>query len=289
MKPTRREFILKATETALFLGIASNFGLLGCKKEDSPSVSNGTATTPPPVIYEEVTIHHIRHATSIIKIKGVTILIDPLLTSNVNGTNLPMTNADIDNLLNEVDIILLSHAHNDHIDSAKIAKLKNKPIFCQPADAQILASMGFTNVKPISTNLPWKEITINRTPALHGKNTGFASSGYVLQATGVKTIYITGDTIWYEEVEKTLTKYLPGITIVNAGAEFSLTDPMTMTKEHVENVCTKAPNTQVVAVHMGFPTVSFWKETKADLKTYLDSKNLSAVLIPNEGDVLKLS
>lgn len=287
---SRREFLIHSFKTALFIGAATNLGLMSCKKEDttSPATSTATTTTNPPVM-EEVRILHIRHATNIIKVKGVTILVDPFL-NHVDGSTMPFKDNELVELLGTVDIILLSHPHSDHIDFGVVPFVKDKPIFCQPTDVSFLSKGGFKNVKPVSTSEKWKEITITRVGALHGAHTGAIASGYVLQAANCKTIYITGDTIWYDGMESTLKTFSPEICIVNAGAAGPVDDPMTMNAKQVEILCNKSLNTKIVAVHMGFPTADFWKETKTDLKNYLDSKNLlSRVLIPLEGDEIKLS
>jgi hypothetical protein len=57
-------------------------------------------------------------------------------------------------------------------------------------------------------------------------------SGFILKAVGEPTMYITGDTIWCEEVKKALDIYRPEVTIVNAGgARFITGDPITWMRE----------------------------------------------------------
>lgn len=73
--------------------------------------------------------------------------------------------------------------------------------------------MGFTKTLPIDKHLTIKSIEIHRVPGQHG--TGHiselmgTSSGYVLRTFNEPTLYITGDTIFYEEVKTTLNKYKP--------------------------------------------------------------------------------
>ena len=41
--------------------------------------------------------------------------------------------------------------------------------------------------------------------------------GFIFQHDNEKSLYIAGDTVWYEEVEKTLRTFNPEIIVVNGG------------------------------------------------------------------------
>src|SRR6202012_770153 len=74
---------------------------------------------------------------------------------------------------------------------------------------------------------------------------------YVLSREGEPTLYIAGDTIWYDQVAETIKENSPQVIVVNAGAaQFLHGDPITMTAGDVVRVCRAAPQAQVVAVHM---------------------------------------
>src|SRR5438045_2587910 len=65
------------------------------------------------------------------------------------------------------------------------------------------------------------------------------------------TLYITGDTIWYDQVAETIKQYSPQVIVANAGAaQFLHGDPITMTAGDIIRVCRAAPHAQVAAVHM---------------------------------------
>jgi L-ascorbate metabolism protein UlaG (beta-lactamase superfamily) len=109
-------------------------------------------------------------------------------------------------------------------------------------------------------------------------------SGFVL-TEGKDNVYIAGDTIWCDEVKKTLHDFKPTVTVVNAGAAQFLTgDPITMTPDDISNVCSHSSN-QVIAVHMD--TVNHCLVKRDDLKKYLTEKNLaSRVDIPSDGETI---
>lgn len=196
-------------------------------------------------------IRLLRHATLVIEINNLKILVDPMLSSKdkmdpvqncgndirIPMVGLPINKTELDQLLNEVDAVIVTHLHRDHWDVAAQNLIhKSKTIFCQPGDSVKLTEQGFKNVIPIQSNLSWKRITIHRTPGQHGtgdigKKMGEVS-GFIL-ASAQNSIYVAGDTIWCNEVEETLTNFNPEVIVVNAGgAKFLSGDPITMTPDH---------------------------------------------------------
>ena len=79
-------------------------------------------------------------------------------------------------------------------------------------DAQSVRSAGFNNVKVLKDTNAFDGITIIKTPGRHGgsiivedmKDLLVEVRGIVLKHPNEKTIYIAGDTVWYEEVEDNL-------------------------------------------------------------------------------------
>ena len=251
-------------------------------------------------------IRLLRHATLIIEINGKRILVDPMLSpkdqldpvQNCGNeikfpmVELPISNAELTQLLSEVHAIIVTHLHRDHWDvTAQNLIDKNKLIFCQPNDQDKIREQGFNNVRSISTSYNWEGIDIHRTNGQHG--TGQIGmkmgevSGFVINHQG-ESVYLAGDTIWCEDVEKALLTYNPTVTILNTGgARFLTGDPITMTPGDVINVHDKLSQTKIVAVHMDTVNHCFIKRT--DLLQALTEKGLeSIVLIPNDGEEIEL-
>lgn len=247
-------------------------------------------------------IQLLRHATLLITINKKKILVDPMLSNA--GAMSPIDNSPNSyrnplvellaptNFLQEIDCILLTHTHRDHFDDAAIKQLpKNKLVLCQPEDNDKLKESGFSEICPIDNTFNWSGIMINRTGGQHG--TGEITlkmapvSGYVLKTEGEPSLYITGDTIYCEEVDAILTKVQPSIVVVNAGgARFNIGDPITMTEEDVGAVCRKAPQAKIIAVHM--EAINHCLLSRADLLNYLEQEELShQVFIPMDGEVLE--
>jgi L-ascorbate metabolism protein UlaG (beta-lactamase superfamily) len=252
-------------------------------------------------------IHFLRHATFIVKLNGMNLLVDPMLSRaeamepvqnaanqhRIPLTELPLDDAALQQLIEQVDAVLVTHLHRDHWDARAVELLpKHILLLCQPEDQARLGQAGFTAVQPVASEFRWQNIIFTRTGGRHG--TGEIGqkmgpvSGFVLRAAGEPTLYIAGDTIWCEEVAQALLTYQPEVTIVNAGAAQFLTgDPITMTAEDVVQVCRAQPKTRVIAVHM--EAVNHCLLTRRQLRERLEQEGVSAqVTIPADGDLIEL-
>lgn len=212
-------------------------------------------------------IELIRHATLLLDYAGVRLLIDPMLSDA--GAMAPIQNSPeprnnplvplprpVKKILEGVQAVLVTHTHRDHWDDAAARLLpKELQIFCQPEDLEKIQSAGFPHATAVTDSVHLGSMSITRTPAQHG--TGeiakamAPSSGYVLQSAHHPTLYIAGDTVWYEDVAATIVKHRPQAIVVNAGgARFLEGGPITMTPDDVIQVARAAPQAVLVAVHM---------------------------------------
>jgi L-ascorbate metabolism protein UlaG (beta-lactamase superfamily) len=248
----------------------------------------------------------LRHATLYIEMNSIKLLVDPMLSEKdemdpvrdcgndrrIPMTDLPFDREELNRLVLEADAIIVTHTHRDHWDAAAQALIdKDKPIFCQPPDASKIKEHGFKHVIAIESLLDWGGIRFNRTGGKHGTGETGAKmgkvSGFVLN-DGQKAIYIAGDTIWCEDVDKALEEFKPTIVIVNAGAARFLTGgPITMTAQDIVKVHEKLPGAKIIAVHMD--TINHCFSRRDDLVRALTEAGLqNEVLIPADGEKIEL-
>ncbi|GHO70309.1 MBL fold metallo-hydrolase [Ktedonobacter sp. SOSP1-52] len=251
-------------------------------------------------------IHFLRHATLVLTIHNLKILVDPMLSPQgaidpiPNAGNqirnpmmpLPLSDEELQQVINNLDAVLITHTHRDHWDPAAQDLLpKDLPLLCQPADQAKLEQAGFTQVLPISERLTWRGLEIDRTGGQHG--TGELGkmmgpvSGFVLKAEGEPALYIAGDTIWCSDVEQALTQHKPDVVMLNAGAPTFVTGggPITMDENDVCQVCRSIPEANIVAVHM--ETINHCRLTRAALRDKLEAEELEKqVSIPQDGEIL---
>lgn len=252
-----------------------------------------------------VRLRLVRNATSLIAYGGKTLLLDPWLGdvgSNPAVQNSPNPRPNplvtlplpVAQLLAGIDATLLTHTHFDHWDSAERNRLpKGGPVFVQPSDKDRLAQAGFSDVRSVDSRLTWEGITITPTPAQHGhgdlaKRMG-SVTGYLLQSPGLPTIYLAGDTVWFDGVGDVLREHKPDVIVVNAGeARFLEGDPIIMGVNDVATVCRAAPGATVIAVHM--EAVNHCVLTRDGLRAGLAREGIqSRVRIPRDGEELNLT
>lgn len=248
-------------------------------------------------------IQLIRHATLLLVINQLRILIDPMLSpagsiaTVENAANnilnplvdLPINGVELDELLKNVDAVILTHTHRDHFDEMASKLLsKSVPIFCQPEDKRKLQQMGFSAVYEVKDSYSWKGIYFTRTMCQHGTDQigekMAPASGFILEAPESPSVYICGDTIWCNEVESILGHHKPEIVIIFAGAAQFLTGgPITMTAEDIANLCRKAPSARMIAVHL--EAFNHCLLTRKQLKEFLEKEQLlEQVRIPQDGE-----
>jgi L-ascorbate metabolism protein UlaG (beta-lactamase superfamily) len=250
------------------------------------------------------TLRLLRHATLLVEYAGTTLLVDPMLAEA--GTAPPIQNspndrrnplvdlpADVDPDDLAFDALLVTHLHNDHLDDAARDRLVGHggPTLCQPEDADELRETGFEDVRLVAESLELGDVTVTRTPARHGHGQLAEAmapvSGFVLEAPGEPTLYLAGDTVWYEGVAETLERFDPDAVVVNAGAaQFTEGRPITMTAEDVVTLC-GATDARVVADHVD--AINHCLQTRTDLRAALSGAGYAErVAIPADGETVPL-
>lgn len=103
--------------------------------------------------------------------------------------------------------------------------------------------------------------------------------------TAEKTLYLAGDTVYYDGVENIIDSFHPDIIVVNACDARTPDGRLIMNGSDVEKVCRYAPYAAVVAIHMD--NVNHGYLTRAGLKKQLQEARLDKqVLIPEDGEIL---
>ncbi len=172
---------------------------------------------PPPdkVAAGALRITHINHATILIQVDGVNILTDPIWSKRASivswaGPKRVRAPGVAMQDLPEIDIILISHNHYDHLDIPTLQQLnrKHKPLIMAGLGSKaLLKSEGLKRVVEMDW---WQEhallsgkLRIHFVPARHNSGRGLFDrnktlwGGYVIETTG-GYIYFAGDTAYGE-------------------------------------------------------------------------------------------
>ncbi|KAB7672088.1 MBL fold metallo-hydrolase [Bacillus sp. B1-b2] len=250
-------------------------------------------------------IQLVRNATIIVEYAGKRFLIDPMLAEK--GAYPPMANpassapqgdqpyplvtlpTSIDNIVN-VDAVIVTHTHPDHWDDiAKEVLAKDQKIFVQnEKDATRIQNAGFKNIELLKEDTVYEGIQLSKTRGEHGRGEVLKLAGkvcgVVFKHANEKTLYVAGDTVWYEGVQEEINTHKPDIMVVNAGDnQFIQGGSLVMGKDDVYQVYQAAPNAKIICVHM--EAVNHWTLSRKELMSFVSQKEISSqVLVPEDGE-----
>jgi len=232
----------------------------------------------------------VRHATLLVDAGETTFLVDPMLGEQ--GSAPPIENTPnqrpnplvpLPDVPVEYDAVVVTHRHLDHFDdAAKEALPDDVPLFCNPVEADAFTEDGFTDVRPVEDGVEYEGVTLTRTPARHGHGDLAEQMGpvcgFVFEAEG--TLYLAGDTVWYDAVPETLDRFAPDVVVLNAGAaRFTEGEEITMAAADVRAV-RDATDGAVVAVHL--EAINHCLLTREALRAATED-----VLVPEDGESMQ--
>jgi len=151
-----------------------------------------------------VRVTWVGHATVSIEVDGFRVLADPLLTRRVAHLRRrrPLPDADVA----DADLVVISHAHMDHLHPRSLAQLRPGATVVAPhGTARLLRRARPSEVVEIGTGdrVERGPITVEAVPAVHRSGRGPHSRvtatpvGYMVTAAGQR-IYLAGDTDLYD-------------------------------------------------------------------------------------------
>ncbi len=156
---------------------------------------------------QRLTISYIGHATTLIDIDGVRLLTDPILRNRVlHLQRRPGTVPDFD-LLSDLDGILISHLHWDHVDLPSLGRLDPATkLFVPEGSAGLFRRQGFKEIIELAAGqrAGIGSITIEAVFAQHEGGRIFSGIdanclGFVVH--GNQSVYFAGDTDLFPEMD----------------------------------------------------------------------------------------
>ena len=247
-------------------------------------------------------INQIRNATILVEYANKKFLIDPMLAEK--GTYPPFPNSPrqdqnnplvslptpVENIIEGIDAVIVTHLHLDHFDEAAQRILpKDIKMFVQnEEDATEVKNAGFQNVEVLQEDTVFEGIQLIKTKGEHGRGEILKLAGLVcgviFKHHSEKTLYVAGDTVWYDEIQKTIDTHKPEIIAVNGGDnQFFEGGSLIMGKEDIYEVYKAAPDAKIIVVHM--EAVNHWNLSREELNSFINEKEMSStVLVPDDGE-----
>ena len=149
------------------------------------------------------------------------------------------------------------------------------PVFVQSEeDAAVLRRSGFARVEVLGEETVFAGIRLSKTPGRHGTIIPCGPScGVVFRHPDEKTLYVAGDTIWFDGVAESLRRYRPDVVMVNACAAELLDEG----RLHAAR-----PEARIIVSHMD--TVPHAALTRQDMDQALCRRGIrEAVFMPDDG------
>ena len=176
---------------------------------------------------------------------GKVLLIDPWLSNPANPE--AKDNKDALASVSRVDYILITHGHRDHVgDAVEIAKKTGAILICNPELAGNLVKLADFPRKQAETDaimgiggeiqIADGEVTVAMTPAVHSSSVfnskagpteperayGGNPAGFVLIIKNGPTIYHSGDTAYFKDMETIGEEYQVDLALLNIGGHFGM-------------------------------------------------------------------
>jgi L-ascorbate metabolism protein UlaG (beta-lactamase superfamily) len=150
-------------------------------------------------------VAYLGHATVFMELDGTKLLTDPLLRRRV--THLRRASSVEMDTVREVDAVLISHAHHDHLDLRSLMRLDRSVQVVVPIGlGRLVRRKGFGSVTEVDEGdvATFGSLTVRATHAEHGgkRQPGRARGpalGYVVE--GSRTIYFAGDTALFDGMD----------------------------------------------------------------------------------------
>ncbi|HTV04932.1 MAG TPA: metal-dependent hydrolase [Acidobacteriaceae bacterium] len=214
--------------------------------------------------------------------KGTEILIDPFFEHN------PKFPKDY-KLPAHLDLLLLTHAHMDHIaDAVPVAKKHGPNIVAIYELASWVGTKGVQNT--IGMNLggsyKHKDVTVTMVEARHSAGLqdgdrvlyGGEPAGFVLTIEDAPVLYHAGDTSLFSDMRLIKELYAPEVGMIPIGDHFTMGPKAAALASDYLGLKT------IIPIHYGtFPQLT---GTPAELKEHLKGKKVE-VLTPQPGETLR--
>lgn len=198
--------------------------------------------------------------------------------------------------LERLDVVLLSHDHHlDNLDHAGRALLPRAECVLTTRDgaARLEDARGLDPWEHADLDPPAGPLRVTATPARHGPPGGDRGPviGFVISiADEHPSVYVSGDTVWFEGVAEVAQRFDIRVAILNLGAArvaAAGSAPLTFTAVEAVEVARAMPDATVVPLH--FEGWAHFTESRAEIEEAFARAGLSSrVRWPQAGEPITL-
>jgi L-ascorbate metabolism protein UlaG (beta-lactamase superfamily) len=171
-----------------------------------------------------VSLTFVGHATVMITTARTRLLTDPLLERSLYGLRRAKEAGIHDADVDDVDLVLISHAHRDHLSPTSLRRiLRDVPIVVPPRCKGLVARLGFLNIDEIAPgrSVQHADVEVTAVPVRHSGHGGVGGAhrgacGYVIRAQGT-CFYFAGDTGYFSGFSEIGRRFQPDVALLPIG------------------------------------------------------------------------
>jgi L-ascorbate metabolism protein UlaG (beta-lactamase superfamily) len=194
-----------------------------------------------------VTITFVGHATTMITTPRARILTDPLLETSFYGLRRAQEAGITAEDLGDVDMVLITHAHRDHLSRPTLRRLPHSALLVVPTGCEpLVRGLGFAEVIELAPGMQHAhgDVEVTAVPVRHSARRGLGdyrrrgACGYVVQARSPAsadgpgrqaTMYVAGDTGYFSGFAEIGRRFQPDVALLPIAGY----DPIELREEHL--------------------------------------------------------
>jgi L-ascorbate metabolism protein UlaG (beta-lactamase superfamily) len=176
------------------------------------------AANLPTIAASQVGISFAGHATALIRYANLNIVCDPMLGNWCKGVRRAVRAGLSPAELQDVDLILISHGHADHLHRPTLAKLPRSATIVLPSrTAHLVSDLGFARVVELAPDqaVEHRRVDIATTAVRHGSKREPAL-GFVIRGNG-PSVFFCGDSGYFDGFSEIGRQFSPDIALLPIG------------------------------------------------------------------------
>jgi L-ascorbate metabolism protein UlaG (beta-lactamase superfamily) len=169
-----------------------------------------------------VAITFVGHATVMITTPASRILVDPMLENSLFGVRRAKAAGIADADIADVTLVLVTHAHRDHLSRRSLARLPGAaPVIVPPQCERLVRRVGLLTVEELEPGRGYKasDVEVTAVPVRHSGWRGFGdyarrgACGYIVR-TPRHVVYVAGDTGYFSGFVEIGRRFRPDIALL---------------------------------------------------------------------------
>jgi len=169
-----------------------------------------------------VSVTFVGHATAMITTPNTRILTDPLFENSFYGVRRARAAGIAAEDIDDVDLVLVTHAHRDHLSRKSLARLPGgSPVVVPPRCARLVRRPDLVDVVELvpGRSAQRAEVMVTAVPVRHSGARGLGdfahrgACGYVINTPGA-CIYVAGDTGYFSGFGEIGRRFHPDVALL---------------------------------------------------------------------------